>query len=402
MSRWIRSWLLLLQRLPQLIRPAISWDGFWWIVVISIVVVIGVFLSQLYWEDLHGNQDSVSTTVRNLGLVIGGIIAILLAVWRSIVAERQTETSQQRLLNDRYQKGAEMLGSSVPSVRLGGIYALQQLAEEEPRQYHIKIMKLFCAFVSHAAEVSNFQSLDSETNPTVPSTDVQAVMDAIGTRGESGLKLEKLEKYRLDLRRVKLRRASLGSANLSDARLGWACLKKAALREANLSNAILNQADLTGATLGGAKLIGASLRRAILQSAVFWTLPGPLRFITYYDALRQGKVLTADLSAAKFEYSDMSDASLQGSDLSGAYFTEAILTGANFTGANLSGATLVGAKLSGVIFSENGKIPVTGLTQDQLDQACADPNDPPKLSGVVDAVTGKPLSWRGKPLNDGL
>ena len=40
-----------------------------------------------------------------------------------------------------------MLGSEVLSVRLGGIYALQRLAEEEPKQYHVQIMRLFCAFV---------------------------------------------------------------------------------------------------------------------------------------------------------------------------------------------------------------------------------------------------------------
>ena len=53
---------------------------------------------------------------------------MLLAVWRSIVAERQADTAQQSLLNERYQKGAEMLGNEVLSVRMGGIYALGRLA----------------------------------------------------------------------------------------------------------------------------------------------------------------------------------------------------------------------------------------------------------------------------------
>ena len=38
-----------------------------------------------------------------------------------------------------------------------------------------------------------------------------------------------------------------------------------------------------------------------------------------------------------------------------------------------------------------------GLAQDQLDQACADPDNPPKLGGLCDAETGAPLEWRGKP-----
>ena len=386
---------------------------FWFTLATVILLVVGVLLSVAFWEWLRDGTyslESRGTTIRNLGLLIGGAITLVFAIWRSLVAERQADaaqrqadTAQQELLNERYQKGAEMLGSNFLSVRLGGIYALRRLAEEHPEQYHIQIMRLFSAFVRHPAEDSNIQPSDSQTSPTEPSTDVQAVMDAIGARGERRLKLEKLVDYKLDLRRAELRRASLGAANLSDVRLSWARLEVAALGEANLSNAILNQANLTGATLGGAKLIGASLHRAILKSAVFWNLagpPGPPRFITYYDALRESGVLTADLSVAILENSDLTSALLQGSDLSGAFLTDAVLSGANLSDATLSDTTLVGANLSGVIFSENGKIPATGLTQDQLDQACADPANPPKLDGVVDRETGEPLVWRGKPLNE--
>ena len=98
-------------------------------------------------------MESRSSTFRNLVLGFGGIIAIGLAVWRLIVADRQSkaaqdqaEISQRGLLNERYQRGAEMLGSPVLSVRLGGIYALQRLAEDEPEQYHVEIMRLFSAF----------------------------------------------------------------------------------------------------------------------------------------------------------------------------------------------------------------------------------------------------------------
>ena len=100
------------------------------------VLIISGGLSWRYWEELHGNQDSLSTTIRNLGLVVGGIEAILLAAWRSFVAQRQAvaaqrqaDTSQQGLLNEHYQRGAEMLGSEVLPVRLGGIYDLERLAE---------------------------------------------------------------------------------------------------------------------------------------------------------------------------------------------------------------------------------------------------------------------------------
>ena len=55
------------------------------------------------------------------------------------------------MLNERYQQGAEMLGSDVLAVRLGGIYALQRLAGEHPQQSHIQIMQAFCAFIRQSA-----------------------------------------------------------------------------------------------------------------------------------------------------------------------------------------------------------------------------------------------------------
>ena len=100
----------------------------------------------MFWEWLSGGESG-STTIRNIALVAAGLIALPLAIWRGVVANRQANTAQQGLLNERYQKGAEMLGNGVLSVRLGGIYALQRLAEESPGQYHIQIMRLFCAFV---------------------------------------------------------------------------------------------------------------------------------------------------------------------------------------------------------------------------------------------------------------
>ena len=78
---------------------------------------------------------------------------------------------------------------------------------------------------------------------------------------------------------------------------------------------------------------------------------------------------------------NLAHAHLTGANLTGANLTEASLDGAHLTGANLTGANLKKCK---------------GLTQEQIDQARAKPDNPPKLEGVVDAETGKPLVWRGE------
>ena len=104
------------------------WEGRIWIALVVVVPVVGGFLSWVFWDHLHDSQESLSSTIRNLALVIGGIDAALLAIWRSRVAERQAAaarsqvaTGEQGLLSERFQRGAEVLGSDVLSVRLGGI-----------------------------------------------------------------------------------------------------------------------------------------------------------------------------------------------------------------------------------------------------------------------------------------
>ena len=244
--------------------------------------------------------ESGSTTVRNLALSFGGFIAIGVAIWRSDVANRQAKalkqqvtalkdqvkisqsqatTSQQGLLNERYQKGAEMLGSSILSVRLGGIYALTRLAGDHAGQYHVQIIRLLSAFVRDRSAQQDNQSRE----------DVQAAMTAIGTRSDADIKREKKEAFELDLTRANLTNTNLSNANLTD----------------------------------------------------------------------------ADLS------------------------------GANLAGANLAGTNLTSAKLTS--FDAKRRRPAEGLTQDQLNQACANSNKWPQLDAVQDAETGKLLKWRDQP-----
>ncbi len=334
-----------------------------WIVcnrlIVSLFVVLGALSGMVWWccwdwlttvwwcswkwlRTGSSNLESGSTTIRNVGIVIGGGIAIGVAVWRGFVADRQArasqrqaDTSQRGLLNERYQKGVGMLGSEDLSVRLGGIYELLDLAEDEPEQYHVKVKRQLCAFVRHPA-----RDEDDEARPPVVQqstirtvrADVQDAVSAIGSaRSYVGVVYEKKSGFRINLAA-----ADLTGANLL---------------AAFLSNSDLNRANLTGANLIAAALDGAYLLRA-------------------------------DLSHADLNHVDLNNAKLVGANLAEANLSEADLTRTDLTHANLTGA----------VFSK-----AQGLTQDQLDQARANPDNPPKLDGLCDAETGFPLEWRGKP-----
>ena len=215
-------------------------------------------------QDWLSNLESGSTIIRNLGLVMAAAIAMWFAKKRIVVADRQADaaqrqqaTAQRGLLNERYQKGAEMLGNKGLSVRrLGGIYALQHLAEEYPEQYHIRVMRLFCAFVRNPREA---EKEDQDTYEL--SEDVLVVMKAVRERSEAQIETEKKEEYRLGLSGANLFKVYLSDADLSDAYL----------IETNLNRAILSHADLTGANLSNADMRGCigltqeQVNRAVAQ-----------------------------------------------------------------------------------------------------------------------------------------
>ena len=400
-------------RLPTPGRLGISLWAIIGMALWAVIFLTGIALSVVCWDWLNGGESG-STTIRNISIVIAGWIALPLAVWRARVADRQAsaaqhqvDSAQQSLLNERYQKGAEMLGSEVLSVRMGGIYALERLAREHAEQYHIQIMALFCAFVRRPPN-------DEESSPrmvpdaTVPPLrqDVQSVVAAVAARDESRRALERktgtLVKqrigdvswlstgdfyfdplYALDLRHADLKGVwlrwggDLSGARLDGADLSNADLTKMSLSETHFHNAILYGAELTGANLTGAQLIGADLSHTVSERV----------------DLTGANLFGANLSGAWLQRANLTAASLGGANLSGADLRGADLSGANLLGANLSGADLYGAGPLDV------HMPVIGLNQAQLDEASADPANPPKLGGVVqDAGTGVPLVWQSTPL----
>ena len=468
------------------------------------------------WDWLHSDGDSNSETLRNIGLVVAAIIALPLALWRSTIAERQacaahrqSEIAMQNLLNERFQKGAEMLGHpDLGSVRIGGIHALARLASEHPETFHLPVMQLFAAFVvdrtrtevakretsadsapsedkepiksagaAHSADEEDhvgvghqteresrsaeyygpFFAADRRVGP-VPflAKDVEEVMRMISQRDDRQIALERKNDFRMnladaslpgfifhkadfsnfdftkaDLRRVRgwdarLSNAIFPGADLSGANMHGADFRDADMRRINLTAARLDGANLRNANLGlvdlvgqnlwkgarfpskliGALLMGADLRGADLGHA---DMRGASLGGAKLDKtdLRQANLSGADIRAASLRdaalsRADLSNANLggAGADLSGADLTGANLADANLGSTKLTGAKLEDADISGVNFIHDWMSglpsPASGLTQEQLDEAKANPCRPPILDGLVDPETNKPLVWGGR------
>ena len=208
------------------------------------IILAGIIVCIVWrWDWLSGGEqgNTPSETLRNMGLLIAGVLALAFALWRAWVAEKQSATArqqaditQQGLLYDRYQRGAQMLGDKILAVRMAGIYSLQHLAAEYPEEYHIQIMQLFSAFVRNPTRHDDHRVLHLIEGPQVPGVreDVQAVLDVIN-------------ELRQDLTTWG-RYASNFELNFSGSDL-----RGAMLADYDLSNALLVNVDLSGAVVEG-------------------------------------------------------------------------------------------------------------------------------------------------------
>lgn len=128
---------------------------------------------------------------------------------------------------------------------------------------------------------------------------------------------------------------------------------------ANLSHSELNTSSYVGAVADNAIFDGSNMLFSDFSESIS----------------RWSSFKGTSLTASDFSKADVSQADFSSADLSLAEFQEANLSSAKLNDAILSNTNLSGANMVGVV----------GLTQEMLDVACSDTNNPPKLD-----VTLKP------------
>ena len=150
-----------------------------------------------------------STVLRDLGSLVLAALGILLLTWRSLSAGQQAIASQSQAefarhnsLVNQYQLAADMLGSDLPSVRLGGIYGLCQLAQDFPKEFHVQVISILSAFVRYPPRKPERKDgvPKDEHYPTIfHHEEVQKIMEFFGGRTAGGRDIEKAEGYTIDL-----------------------------------------------------------------------------------------------------------------------------------------------------------------------------------------------------------
>jgi hypothetical protein len=192
--------------------------------------LVGIGALGTFWM----NSRNVKLTAKTLGVSEANLR----------LAERSQKESfkltERGHLTDRYAKAIEQLGNDNLDVRLGGIYALEQLASDsEQARDQATIIEVLSAFVRvHSAPLYQYKAslpegaqpepAEEERRKAVkyvteldrPPVDVQAAVTVLGrlpVRSELAL-------GRVDLSEAWLRRANLVRATLTGARLDRATL----------------------------------------------------------------------------------------------------------------------------------------------------------------------------------
>ncbi|WP_208630451.1 pentapeptide repeat-containing protein [Amycolatopsis kentuckyensis] len=139
--------------------PVLKWR---WIAVIAVAVaavtggLLWLFLAWSGRPEAPARIDAVKTAF-GIGAGAGGVFALWLATRRQRTLELQlAETTrvaavterdlEERRVTELYTKAVEQLGNEKAPVRLGGLYALERLGQDNPKQRQT-IVNVLCAYL---------------------------------------------------------------------------------------------------------------------------------------------------------------------------------------------------------------------------------------------------------------
>lgn len=380
--------------------------------ILASLVAIGALLVQTLIGtlslDTGEGANPRDAQIRNYALVLAAVGTAIFALWRAVIAEKQTriadqnrELSEQRHITERFIKAVELLGAmrgENPALeqRLGAIYALERLARESLDD-HIQIMETLCAYIRENAsgkdlapwpgavlrdledldwdlsdeEIESSESFQKANKATAfsvaelredrggclrgwvvtlapPRVDIRAALEVIGRRSKTQIARERADGYRLDLRETCLRRADLTGMDLGKARLDGARLEGVD----NIPERVTETGGLEAAVI----LEGADLVAARMDGATLWgaRMNGAILSWARIEGVRLGwaRMEDLDLRYARMDGTDLYAARMAGANLSYSRLTSDTNDGNALRSTNLNAGKCDGGALRFVDFRE--------------------------------------------------
>ena len=295
----IRQWIAARDTDGKIV--AVLWESAAYAAVVAFV--LGLFLG--------------AEKFRDIALAMAAILGFPLLFQRTRAASQQAETDSRRRMAEAYSQAAALFSKTELPLRLAGLYALWKIAEEDPENHHIQIMRILCAFVRHPTPLENWEAIEADLSTTIR-PDLEAVMNLLGKRSENQRAQETAVNYKMDFKGADLqnfylragdwRFASFVGADLRGVEFDISDMRGAQFTSANLGMTSFHTVDLRqasflfveidenttfdGAAMNGALLNGIRGDRSVLENGVILTKDGE---IMHSEESSQGNEHTAKM-----------------------------------------------------------------------------------------------------------
>ena len=190
--------------------------------------------------------------------------------------QRTAESTEKGNVAERFKSAIDHLSNESVSVRLGGIYALHNLAQEE-ENYRIRVFEILCAHIRQTTTDENYTPRPPVGfSPTVtPTIEIASILTLLFVSKDRMIyenlaaNLQHANLEGAGLNDSKLQFADLEGANLQGAFLASAKLNYAFLSDANIASAYVQDSDMTSATLAFAVASDVNFDNANLHNVDF-------------------------------------------------------------------------------------------------------------------------------------
>ena len=306
-KRWLKKIDLWVGKIDQWGRRAVKGLCKYPYAVLIPIIVVAIVVMRLMFVPESIDFDMFAKIVSGFLIAVG-----------IYVANRRAKAIEAGHQQGQFRDAIKHLGEESGAVRIGGAYALTQLAlqNEKMRPY---VTESLCIHIREHTQKEEYQ----KNYKLKPSGEIQSLLRLLFRKERDqcplcpktlinlsgaylrGAELWKAQLYRANLKETQLQDAYLKGAQMQGADLVRTQLQRANLKEANLRGACLERARLRGAKLNEAQMQGACLRytfveethlkKADLQGA-FSQKYGDKHKAYFRDRLRENTDTPTDLS----------------------------------------------------------------------------------------------------------
>lgn len=135
----------------------VKWGGLTagalWVALLSTLTLAAAVLVTSCWWDFMVAGDTPTNVFRNVGFLAAGIVALVFAFWRGVIAKEQATTARLEHLHGRFERALELFareGIEQSAGRISGLHLLRFLVRDAPGEFAVETVEIVTTFIVQA------------------------------------------------------------------------------------------------------------------------------------------------------------------------------------------------------------------------------------------------------------